>query len=67
MEELLFRYCPHCATPLERRRKGGRERPWCPSCGFVQYLNPTAGVAVVVMEGDKILLGKRAEEVSYGG
>ncbi|HDD52958.1 MAG TPA: NUDIX hydrolase [Thermosulfidibacter takaii] len=67
MEKLFFKHCPYCATPLELTPRGGRLRPWCPSCGFVQYLNPTAGVAVVVMEGDKILLGKRAEEVSYGG
>ncbi len=67
MEKLFFKYCPHCATPLKKRKKGGRERPWCPSCGFVQYLNPTVGVAVVVLEGDRILLGKRAPEVSYGG
>jgi len=67
MEELLFKYCPHCAHPMERRERGGRVRPCCPRCGFVQYLNPTVGVAVVVLEGDRILLGRRADDVSYGG
>jgi len=39
----------------------------CPGCGFVQYRNPTVGVAVVVIEAGCILLGKRAPNVSCGG
>ncbi len=66
MEELFFRYCPYCASPMDRKKEGGRERPYCPSCGFTQYLNPTVGVAVVVIREGKILLGKRAPHVSYG-
>ena len=67
LEELFFKYCPHCAAPMEKRETSGRIRPICPSCGYIQYLNPTVGVAVVVLDGEKILLGKRAENVSYGG
>ncbi len=67
MEELFFRFCPYCAHPMETMEKGGRRRPCCPACGFIQYLKPTVGVAVVVLEGDRILLGRRAENVSYGG
>ncbi len=67
MNPPFFSYCPHCATPLERVPVGGKVRPRCPVCGYVQYLNPTVGVAVVVLKGKKILLGKRAPNVSYGG
>ncbi len=67
MKSPFFTYCPHCGTPLEKVSIGDRMRPCCPACGYVQYLNPTVGVAVVVLKGRKILLGKRGPNVSYGG
>ena len=35
-----FRYCPQCRAEMGRRLDGGSERPACPACGLVQYLNP---------------------------
>lgn len=61
----MFRFCPRCASELTLQQRGGMERPACPNCGFVQYRNPAVGVAVVVMDGDAILLGRR--NGSYGG
>ena len=43
-----FVYCPHCASRLGRRLRGGIERPACDSCGYVQFRNPVVGVAVVI-------------------
>lgn len=60
-----FTFCPRCATRLVQRRSGNRARPSCPACGFVQYRNPTAGVAVVVLREGAVLLGRRAG--SYAG
>ena len=60
-----FVFCPLCATRLERRLIAERERPVCPACGFVQYRNPIVGVAVIIREGDRVLLGRRAG--SYRG
>ncbi len=60
-----FRFCPHCATPLEHRQVGDRERGVCPACGWVHYRNPAVGVAVIVRDGDRVLLGRRAG--SYRG
>jgi 8-oxo-dGTP diphosphatase len=60
-----FTFCPLCATKLERRRAGDRERGVCPSCSYVQYRNPAVGVAVIVRRGDEVLLGRRAG--SYRG
>jgi 8-oxo-dGTP diphosphatase len=62
----VFTFCPHCGGRLV---KGSERpvRPKCPSCGYVQYRNPTVGVAVVLLSKKKILLGKRAPHVSYGG
>ncbi len=60
-----FIYCPHCATALERRKVGDRARGACPACGYIQYRNPAVGVAVIVRDGDRVLLGRRAG--SYRG
>lgn len=54
-----FKYCPNCGTPLARKEKGGALRPVCPSCGFIQYLNPVPGVVVVIEKDGQVLLGKR--------
>ena len=64
---MTFHYCPMCATPLTNRIRGGRLRPVCPACDFIQYRNPTIGVAIVVLDGDQILLGRRAPDSSYPG
>jgi ADP-ribose pyrophosphatase YjhB (NUDIX family) len=38
-----------------------RRRSKCPQCDWIHYLNPTVGVAVVLMNEGKILLGKRRD------
>ena len=55
-----FAYCPHCGSHLGRRLRGGKERPACESCGYLQFRNPVVGVAVVVVEDGRVLLGRRA-------
>lgn len=64
---MQFRFCPLCATPLDLHQRGGRVRPVCPQCGYVQYRNPTAGVAVIVRRADgALLLGRRGPNAGYG-
>ncbi|MBI4299635.1 MAG: NUDIX hydrolase [Chloroflexi bacterium] len=60
-----FSFCPKCGGPLVERERDGRLRLICDRCGFVFYRNPIVGVAVVVLEGGRILLGRRAG--SYRG
>ena len=60
-----YRFCPYCAAPLEERDRHGTVRRICPACGFVAFRNPTVGVAVVVMHGNEVLLGRR--RWSYAG
>lgn len=55
-----FNFCPWCATSLGRSTRGGRERPTCESCGYIQYRNPVVGVAIVLFEHGRLLLGRRA-------
>lgn len=61
-----FKFCPKCSTPLEMAREHGTERPTCPSCGFIHYLNPAPAAGAVIVEGGKILLVKRAHEPAIG-
>jgi NADH pyrophosphatase NudC (nudix superfamily) len=42
-----FKYCPFCGTCLVFKEKGGKQRPDCPDCEFVQFRNPAPGVVVV--------------------
>lgn len=56
-----FRYCPYCGEGLVMATRGARQRPSCASCGYTQYKNPVAGVAVVIVDAEgRVLLGERA-------
>ncbi len=60
MNWALWKYCPHCGANLNRE-KGFSENTKlkCLSCGEVFYRNPVVGVAVILLEREKILLVKR--------
>ena len=63
-----YRFCPLCASPLERRvvKEGELRRPVCEDCGFVAYSNPRlAAGAIAVVDGGIVLL-KRANEPQKG-
>jgi len=55
----LYPFCPRCRTELVARREGGRTRPVCPTCGFVQYLNPVPGAGVILRRAERICLVER--------
>jgi 8-oxo-dGTP diphosphatase len=42
-----YAYCPKCGTSLRRCPDSGRKR--CQACGYLQYLNPIAVVAVILL------------------
>jgi len=54
-----YKFCPSCRTELVLRENGGRLRPTCPACGFMQFINPAPAVSVMVIDRDQVLLGKR--------
>ncbi len=55
-----YSFCPKCGDTLESRLRGDRPRLVCNRCGFVFYRNPAVGVAVVLVEDGRILLGRRS-------
>ena len=62
---MAFKFCPHCGRQLRIRSVGSRERLYCDNCSKIQYRNPTVGVAVVLVEDDRLLLVRRSG--SYAG
>ncbi|MGQ4807532.1 RNA pyrophosphohydrolase [Candidatus Entotheonellaceae bacterium PAL068K] len=61
-----YPYCPRCATPLSDKNLHGYQRQVCPACGFIFWQNPAVGVAVIVMQEDRIVLGRRARGLYQG-
>ena len=56
------RFCARCANPLQPRPSGGRERPWCPVCGWTYYAKPALGAAILAEDEGRILLVQRKHE-----
>jgi ADP-ribose pyrophosphatase YjhB (NUDIX family) len=57
---LRFRFCPLCATPLERRMAAGGERMVCPADGWVHYPTPNLAATVVIEHDGGVVLLQRA-------
>ncbi|MGB9807391.1 MAG: NUDIX hydrolase [Thermosulfidibacteraceae bacterium] len=60
-----FKYCPYCGIRLSYTFDE-KIRPYCERCGFRNFMNPTVGVAVVALEDNRILLGKRNRDPYRG-
>ncbi|MGC8720709.1 MAG: nucleotide triphosphate diphosphatase NUDT15 [Thermodesulforhabdaceae bacterium] len=63
----LWNYCPVCGQKINSAVKlaFSKTKYICPFCHKTFYRNPTVGVAVIVMENNKILLVRR--KGSYEG
>jgi 8-oxo-dGTP diphosphatase len=59
-------FCLQCGTRLEARRHEDRDRPTCPACGFIHYLDPKVAVAVILEDNGGVLLGRRRIEPGAG-
>jgi 8-oxo-dGTP diphosphatase len=54
------RFCSACGAALRAKRAGAARQWQCGQCGRLTYRNPAVGVAVVVLDADRILLGRRS-------
>lgn len=60
-------FCQRCGRQTAPREVDGRERPVCPACGAVTYLDPKLAVAVLIERDDRILLGRRGPGTREAG
>ena len=51
-----FRFCPKCVARFDLQRIDDRERLVCTACDFIYYQNPIAGAAMLILDGDRVLL-----------
>lgn len=63
-EEVHF--CPRCGTLLEWADRFGRSRPVCPACDWIFFADPKVAVAVLIRQGNSILLVRRINEPFQG-
>jgi len=66
LSDAPIRFCPQCATAVERQTLFGEERSVCPSCGWIYFADPKVAVAVLVEKNGKILLTRRINEPHQG-
>lgn len=61
-----MRFCSRCGAALTQRTVEGRDRPTCPACGFVVYLDPKVACATLVVREGRVLLVRRRNEPGRG-
>ena len=63
-----MKYCHHCASPLVQRVPEGDDklRYCCDSCDTIFYQNPKNVVGTLPVQGDRVLLCKRAIQPRLG-
>ena len=60
------RFCERCSAALVQKRVEGHNRPVCPACEFVVYLDPKVAAGVIVTLNDEVVLLKRGIEPGMG-
>jgi 8-oxo-dGTP diphosphatase len=60
------RFCLRCGTPLIQAVRFGQLRPVCPKCAWIYFVDPKVAVALIVVQGEKILLVQRSNEPYRG-
>ena len=67
LEKLLFKYCPHCATPLKNATENGSFVQVCPNCGWTHYFNPIPSSAILPVLPDGRLVFIRRKNEPFAG
>jgi ADP-ribose pyrophosphatase YjhB (NUDIX family) len=59
-------YCIRCGEKLEKEDLFGKIRPVCPNCGWIYFADPKVAVAVLIIEGQNVLLVRRVNVPGQG-
>jgi len=66
---LDIRFCPLCGSAglgLRVPRRDDKLRPVCVECDYVHYVGPVVAAGVILHDGDKLCLVRRAHEPGLG-
>jgi len=66
---VTIRFCPMCgAKGLEWRipRRDDRPRQTCVACGYVHYVGPALAAGMILSDGNRICLVRRAHDPGFG-
>ena len=66
MANTVYKFCPRCATQLNLEERFGKTRPVCPKCGWIHFVDPKVAAAVLVIQGERVLLVRRVNEPFRG-
>lgn len=66
MIEIEVKFCPRCGEVLISAQRSGRARPVCPSCDWVYFPDPKVAAAVLIEQGNKVLLVRRVMQPYRG-
>jgi ADP-ribose pyrophosphatase YjhB (NUDIX family) len=66
MASTEFNYCPRCGTPVMHKELYGKVRAVCPQCEWIHFLDPKVAAAVLIEQGGRVLLVRRAGEPFRG-
>jgi ADP-ribose pyrophosphatase YjhB (NUDIX family) len=59
-------FCARCGQAVEYKHLYGRERPVCPQCGRIHFVDPKVAVAVVIENDHRLLLIQRGVNPELG-
>jgi ADP-ribose pyrophosphatase YjhB (NUDIX family) len=59
-------YCPRCGTAVGLAERFGRQRPVCPSCGWIYFADPKVAAAILLEQDGRVLLVRRTNEPYRG-
>ncbi|MCH9674637.1 MAG: NUDIX hydrolase [Gammaproteobacteria bacterium] len=61
-----IRYCALCAGNMHTQPRAGKPRRVCVECGFIHFIEAKVAVGGLALDGDRVLLVKRAKPPEKG-
>ncbi|MBI5931174.1 MAG: NUDIX hydrolase [Chloroflexi bacterium] len=59
-------FCVRCGQPLQDRAMFGKIRRTCPGCGYIHFQDPKVAAIAFIVDANRVLLVKRAENPEKG-
>lgn len=64
--ESQIKFCPRCGTAVRPEKRFGKIHLVCPQCNWIHFNDPKVAAAVLIEQGDLVLLVRRTNEPYRG-